>query len=74
MQGLLSDAHDGNVDLLDAYTGALAEREAGSAMFAGPLLQVCYTTGKWISKAGRGTQDEGGVGRGRGWAVHTTKP
>lgn len=40
MQGLLAWAHGNDVDLLDAYTGALAETEDGSALFAGPLLRV----------------------------------
>lgn len=39
MQDLLSDAY-GDVDSLDAYTGAIAETEDSSSMFASPLLQV----------------------------------
>ena len=39
VQGLLEDAY-GKVELLDAYTGALAESEDGSGLFAGPLLRV----------------------------------
>ena len=29
-----------DVDMLDAYVGAVAEKENGSALFAGPLLRV----------------------------------
>ncbi|CAN0588159.1 unnamed protein product, partial [Laminaria digitata] len=39
VQGLLEDAY-GDVELLDAYTGALAECEDGSGLFVGPLLRV----------------------------------
>ena len=39
VQGLLESSY-GTVDLLDAYTGALAERQSGSAVLVGPLLQV----------------------------------
>lgn len=39
MQELLSDAY-GDLNDLDAYTGAIAETEEGSALFAGPLLRV----------------------------------
>lgn len=39
VQGVLEDAY-GKVELLDAYTGALAESEDGSGLFVGPLLQV----------------------------------
>ena len=37
----LADAY-GDVNLLDAFTGALAENEDGSGLFAGPLLRVRY--------------------------------
>lgn len=40
MQELLAGAHGNDIDLLDAYTGALAETEDESALFAGPLLRV----------------------------------
>lgn len=40
VQEILADAHGNDVDLLDAYTGALAETEDGSGLFAGPLLRV----------------------------------
>lgn len=40
VQGLLAQAHGNDVDLLDAYTGALAETEDGSALLAAPLLRV----------------------------------
>ena len=39
IQGRLKDTY-GDVELLDAYTGALAENEDGSGLFAGPLLRV----------------------------------
>lgn len=39
MQEVLSDAY-GDVNNLDAYTGAIAENVNGSTLFAGPLLQV----------------------------------
>ncbi|CAN0378435.1 unnamed protein product, partial [Laminaria digitata] len=41
VQGLLEDAY-GDVELLDAYTGALAEREDGSGLFVGPLLRAVF--------------------------------
>ena len=55
VQGLLEDAY-GKVDLLDAYTGALAENEDGSGLFTGPLLRV--------RNQGEGGSEEGGWGRG----------
>lgn len=39
VQELLSEAY-GDVNDLDAYTGAIAETEEGNALFTGPLLQV----------------------------------
>lgn len=39
VQGVLEDAY-GEVELLDAYTGALAESKGRSGLFAGPLLRV----------------------------------
>ena len=39
IQGRLANTY-GDVELLDAYTGALAENEDGSGLFAGPLLRV----------------------------------
>ena len=39
VQGLLEDSY-GDVDLPDAYTGALAENHNGSALLVGPLLKV----------------------------------
>lgn len=47
VQGLLEGSY-GGVDLLDAYTGALAESLDGSGAPVGPLLQVRET------QAGRG--------------------
>ena len=38
-QEILSTAY-GDVDLLDAHVGAVAENEEGSMLFAGPLLRV----------------------------------
>lgn len=40
VQDLLASIYGDDVNLLDAYVGALAEKEQGSAMFAGPLLRV----------------------------------
>lgn len=39
VQGLLEGAYD-KVEMLDAYTGALAESQDGSGLFVGPLLRV----------------------------------
>ena len=39
VQEILSAAY-GGVDMMDAFTGAVAEEEGGSALFAGPLLRV----------------------------------
>lgn len=39
IQGRLADTY-GDVEVLDAYTGALAENDDGSGSFAGPLLRV----------------------------------
>eukprot|EP00904_Undaria_pinnatifida_P011388 jgi/Undpi1/737/HiC_scaffold_10.g04201.m1 len=41
VQGLLEGAY-GDVDRLDAYTGALAENEDGSGLFVGPLLRAVF--------------------------------
>lgn len=40
VQDMLAQAHGNDLDLLDAYTGALAETEEDNALFAGPLLRV----------------------------------
>lgn len=40
VQELLSLAYGADVDLLDAYVGAVAEKEEGSTLFAGPLSRV----------------------------------
>lgn len=45
IQRRLADAY-GDVELLDAYTGALAETEDGSGLFGGPLLRVRAARGK----------------------------
>eukprot|EP00903_Cladosiphon_okamuranus_P012613 g11801.t1 len=42
VQGLLAQAHGNDPDLLDAYTGALAETEENTALFAGPLLRAIF--------------------------------
>ncbi|CAM9782649.1 unnamed protein product, partial [Ectocarpus sp. 12 AP-2014] len=42
VQTTLSAAYGNDVDLLDAYTGALAETEEGSGLFAGPLLRMVF--------------------------------
>ncbi|CAB1109758.1 unnamed protein product [Ectocarpus sp. CCAP 1310/34] len=42
VQATLSAAYGNDVDLLDAYTGALAETEEGSGLFAGPLLRMVF--------------------------------
>ncbi|CBN76582.1 peroxinectin precursor [Ectocarpus siliculosus] len=42
VQATLSTAYGNDVDLLDAYTGALAETEEGSGLFAGPLLRMVF--------------------------------
>ena len=52
VQGLLAQAHGNDVDLLDAYTGALAETEEDSALFAGPLLRVSENQGQVVRARG----------------------
>lgn len=48
LRGVLEGAYD-KVELLDAYTGALAESENGSGLFVGPLLRVRYQPGSgWV--------------------------
>lgn len=53
VQGLLEDAY-GSVEILDAYTGALAESQDRDGLFAGPLLQVRYEQGVRTSWTGEG--------------------
>lgn len=41
VEALLSTAHGGDLDLLDSYTGAVAETTSdGSSLAVGPLIQV----------------------------------
>ncbi|CAM9507284.1 unnamed protein product, partial [Ascophyllum nodosum] len=51
-QGILSTAYDGDVDLLDAYVGAVAENEEGSTLFAGPLLRAIFLDQLYRAKTG----------------------